>query len=69
MSRYGGYAVPVAIHCGILRTLLQVGGDHDGELVGHGDGSGGQGLELNVLTRASSGGNESVVAVCVAHVG
>ncbi len=41
----------------------------NGKVVGHLDGGGGQGLELNVLTRASSGGNESVIVVCVAHVG
>ncbi len=46
-----------------------MGGDHDSEVIGHQDRGGGQGLESNVLTRASSGGNESVVVVCVAHIG
>ncbi len=55
--------------CGKKITLLQAGGDHDGEVVGHRDRDGGQGLESNVLTRASSGGNESVVVVCVARIG
>ena len=55
--------------CGEKTTLLQVGGDRNGEVVGHRDRSGELGLESNVLMRASSGGNESVVVVCVACVG
>jgi hypothetical protein len=55
--------------CREKTTLLQVGGDCDGEVVGHRDGSREQGLESNVLARASSGGNEGVVVVCVARVG
>jgi hypothetical protein len=55
--------------CGEKTTLLQAGGDRDGEVVGNRDGSRERGLELNVLTRASSGGNESVVIVCVACIG
>ncbi len=55
--------------CREKTTLLQVGGDRNGEVVGHRDGSREQGLESNVLARASSGGNESMVVVCVARVG
>jgi hypothetical protein len=55
--------------CREKTALLQAGGDCNGEVVGHRDGGGGQGLESNVLTRASSGGNESVVVACVAHIG
>ncbi len=55
--------------CREKTTLLQAGGDRNGEVVGHQDGHRERRLELNVLARASSGGNESVVVVCVARVG
>ena len=67
MLRYGGYAVPIAIHRGILRTLLQVGGDRGGEVVGRRDGSGERGLESNVLTRAVTVAMR-VWLLCVLHV-
>ncbi len=55
--------------CREKTTLLQAGGDRDGEVVGHQYGNRERGLELNVLARASSGGNEGVVVVCIARVG
>jgi hypothetical protein len=54
--------------CGEKAALLQAGGDRNGEVVGHQDKSRGQGLELNMLTRACSSGNESVVELCGLHV-
>ncbi len=55
--------------CGEKTTLLQAVEDLNGEVVGHQDRGRGQGIESNVLTRASSGGDGSVVVVCVACIG
>ncbi len=55
--------------CREKTTLLQTGGDRNGEVVGHRDGSRERGLESNMFARASSSGNESVVVVGVARVG